>query len=133
MLHLHSISFVRAFVRVFKTAWFARAARKARIDDRALCAAANEINVGQSSDLGGGVAKKRLNRNLYRGIVLAKGGRILVFVYLYAKNDRTNIGTDELSRFRDHAKEYEQLTNRQLTRLLDGGDLNEICSEAAKV
>lgn len=60
--------------RVFKSAWFAKAARKAGIADSELCEAAREAMQGQVEDLGGGVFKKRLNRNMHRAIVLAKSG-----------------------------------------------------------
>jgi len=46
-------------MRAFKTAWFAKAARKALINDEELCAAIAEVNLGQVDDLGGGVFKKR--------------------------------------------------------------------------
>jgi len=62
-------------IRTFKTVWFAKAARKARISDSELCDAIREVMNGQADDLGGGVFKKRLNKNMYRSIILAKGGR----------------------------------------------------------
>jgi hypothetical protein len=43
--------------RTFKTAWFAKAASKARISDAALCKAIVQIVQGQADDLGGGVFK----------------------------------------------------------------------------
>jgi len=49
--------------RIFKTAWFAKVARKAGIDDAALHEAVQQAMRGQAVDLGGGVFKKRLNRN----------------------------------------------------------------------
>lgn len=58
--------------RAFKTAWFAKAARKNRISDHELCEAMREVMSGQADDLGGGVFKKRLNKNMHRSIVLAK-------------------------------------------------------------
>jgi hypothetical protein len=45
---------------VYKTKWFAKAARKADIADAELCAAISEVEQGQADDLGGGVWKKRL-------------------------------------------------------------------------
>jgi hypothetical protein len=85
--------------RVFKTAWFARAAKKARISDRALSKAIRQVALGQADDLGGGVFKKRLNDNMFRSIVLAKAGEFWVFAYLFAKKDRANIEDDELMHF----------------------------------
>ena len=61
--------------RTFKTDWFSKATRKARISDGELCEAVQEAMKGQADDLGGGVFKKRLNKNMYRSIILAKGGR----------------------------------------------------------
>lgn len=93
-------------VRAFKTAWFGKAAKKARIGDAALKAAMLEVAQGQADDLGGGVFKKRLNENMHRSIVLAKGRRYWVFAYLYAKKDRANIDSDELSAFKKLAQTY---------------------------
>ena len=58
--------------QAFKTAWFSKAARKAGIGDSALIAAIRDVMQGQADDLGGGVFKKRLNKNMHRSIVLAK-------------------------------------------------------------
>lgn len=115
--------------RAFKTAWFAKAARKARIGDDELCEAIREVISGQADDLGGGVFKKRLNRNMHRSIVLAKGGRHWIFAYLFAKKDRANIDEDELRDFRLLAKTYAELTDVQLAKLLEDGALREICHD----
>lgn len=112
--------------RVFKTAWFAKAARKARISDRDLREAAEEAMNGQADDLGGGVFKKRLNKNMHRGIILAKGGRNWVYTYLFAKKDRDNIENDELADFRVLAKSYAKLTASQIDELVAAEDLKEI-------
>ena len=117
----------RSADRVFKTAWFARAARKAGVDDKELCRAIKQVMAGQADDLGGGVFKKRLSSNLYRSIILAKGGRYWVYEYLFAKSDRPNIDDAELRAFRELAKGYEMLTKLQLTKLLKDKDLMEIC------
>lgn len=114
--------------RVFKTAWFSRAARKARIPDTELCEAIRQVKLGQADSLGGGVFKKRLRRNLYRSIILGKGGRYWVYVYLFAKQDRANIEDDELSSFRDLADLYAQKSNADLTREINSGELAEICN-----
>ena len=64
---------VEKAARTVKTAWFAKAARKALIDEAELCAAIAEVRKGQAEDLGGGVFKKRLDKNRSRSIILAKG------------------------------------------------------------
>ncbi len=93
-------------LRTFKTAWFNRAARKARIGDADLCEAIRAVMRGQGDDLGGGVFKKRLNENPHRSIIVAKGGRYWVYAYLFAKQDQANIDEAELAAFRALADLY---------------------------
>jgi hypothetical protein len=114
-------------MRTFKTAWFSKAARKARIKDDELCEAIQEVMKGQADDLGGGVFKKRLNKNMHRSIILAKGGRYWVYEYLFVKKDRANIEDDELEDFRTLAKSYATLDEKQIAELLEDKDLTEIC------
>jgi len=115
--------------RVFKTAWFSRAARKAHITDVELCSAIRQVMLGQADDLGGGVFKKRIGRNLYRSIIVAKGGRYWVYEYLFAKKDRDNIEAAELAQFRKLARVYETLTKQQVDQLVHDSDWMEICNE----
>ncbi len=115
-----------ASIRALKTAWFSKAAKKARITDMALRAAIAEVLRGQADDLGGGVFKKRLNDNMHRSIVLAKGGRFWVFAYLFAKKDRANIDPDELAAFKKLANAYSQMTQAEITAALNHGDLQEL-------
>lgn len=118
-------------MRVFKTAAFARVARKALISDAELCEAARETAAGQAADLGGGVFKKRLNRNQHRGIILARGGRLWFCVYLYAKKDQAGVSPSELAAFRLLAKSYEALSAKHLVDILTARDLKEICRDPA--
>ncbi len=118
-----------AGARVFKTAWFAKAARKAAISDLDLCDAVNRVMLGQADDLGGGVFKRRLIKNAYRSIILAKGGR-WIFAYLFAKKDRANITAEELDAFRILARSYGGLTGQQLAQLRNDEELTEICHDS---
>ena len=113
--------------RIFKTAWFAKAAKKARITDEELCTAIRQVMQGQADDLGGGVFKKRLKDNRHRSIIIAKGGKYWIYVYLFAKKDRDNIGTDELSEFKKLATLYSRQTDAIIEAEIKNGDLLEIC------
>lgn len=113
--------------RTFKTSWFTKAARKARITDDELCSAIEQVILGQADDLGGGVYKKRLRKNQYRSIILARVGNVWVYEYLFAKQDRANIDDDELVEFRKLARAYGTLTPAQMDRLLRDQDWVEIC------
>ncbi len=113
--------------RSFKTAWFAKAARKALIDDEELCEAIVDVRLGQADDLGGGVFKKRLDKNRHRSIILAKGRRYWVSAYLFAKKDRANIDEDELRAFRKLADLYAGKSDDEIETELKARALVEIC------
>ena len=120
---------INSNLRAFKTARFSKDANKAKITDVELCQAIEQVLLSQVDDLGGGVFKKRLNDNLHRSIILAKGGKYWVFEYLFAKKDRSNIENDELLAFRLLANSYAGLTQLQVNQLLLNGDFVEICHD----
>ena len=113
--------------RIFKTAWFTKAAKKARITDEELCTAIRQVMQGEVDDLGGGVFKKRLKDNRHRSIILAKGSKYWIYVYLFAKKDRDNIGIDELAEFKKLATLYSRQTDAIIEAEIKNGDLLEIC------
>jgi hypothetical protein len=113
--------------RVFKTAWFTKAAKKSHIADAELCTAIRQVMLGQADDLGGGVFKKRLGKNQYRSIILAKGGQYWVYEFLFAKQNLANIDDEDLLRLRRIAKNYAELTTDQVSTLLKQSKWEEIC------
>ena len=113
--------------RAFKSAWFARAAKKARLSDALLCKAIAQVMAGQADDLGGGVFKKRLSNNLYRSIIVARGGDFWVYAFLFAKQDMANIADDDLARLRALAKQYGAMTQAQADIQIADGHWIEIC------
>jgi hypothetical protein len=119
--------------RVFKTAWFTKAAKKALIKDSELCAAVAAAMAGQADDLGGGVFKKRLDKNRSRSIILAKGRRYWVYAYLFAKKDRANIDEDELKAFRKLADLYADKADVEIAKELEAKAIVEICHDQAQV
>ena len=116
-------------MRAFKTGWFTKAAMKAGIKDSELCEAIEELKLGQAENLGGGVYKKRLNKNRHRIIILARGRNYWIYQYLFAKKDRSNIEETELDDFRSLAKGFASLSFQQVALLLVQKDLVEICNE----
>lgn len=108
---------------------FARDARRAGISTAELCRVARGALAGLAVDLGGGVFKKRLNRNLHRCIILAKGGRGLMYVHLFARQDKANITRADLSAFRNLATIYAALTDNQLRDGVAAGQLKELCRD----
>lgn len=116
-------------IRAFKTAWFAKEARKTKISDEALCKAIKQVIQGLADDLGGGVFKKRLNDNMHRSIILAKVDQYWIYAYLFAKNDRENITQDELSGFNKLAKDFASAGDDKVAALLSDEELLEICHD----
>ena len=102
--------------QAFKTSWFSKVAKKAKIKDSDLCEAIQQVIDGQAVDLGGGFFKKRLNDNKHRSIILAKGGCYWIYEYMFAKKDRDNIEDNELADFRKLAKLYSELSTNQIDR-----------------
>lgn len=112
--------------RAFKFKKFSKDASKANIADAELARAIQEVMQGKVIDLGGGVYKKRLNKNDHRSIVLAKSNKVWVFAHLYAKKNKDNIIEAELKAFRKTAAAYGSLSPLQLQTLIDEKELQEI-------
>jgi hypothetical protein len=115
--------------RTFKTAWFSKAARKALVGDAELCAAIREVELGQADDLGGGVFKKRIDKNRQRAIILANAGEFWVYAFLFAKKDKANLSSVELDIYRGIAALYRRKTRADIAAELALGELVEICHE----
>jgi hypothetical protein len=95
-------------VRTFNTKWLVRYARRERITDRSLSDAIERAARGLiDADLGGGIIKQRVAREGqgrsggYRILVAYRAGARAVFLYAFAKNERENIGSDELLTWRE--------------------------------
>ena len=85
-------------MRIFKTKWFVRFARRERIKDHALLDAIARAEKGLiDADLGSGLLKQRVARagegrsGGYRTIIAYRAGGLAVFLYGFAKNERDNI------------------------------------------
>ena len=120
-------------MRVFKTKWFARFARRERISDRSLCLAVQRAESGLlDADLGGGVIKQRVARpgqgrsGGYRVLIAYRHDVKAVFLYGFAKSERKNVEHDELETARDIAKGWLEADARQLTRAIAEGLIQEV-------
>ena len=115
--------------RAYKTRHFAKDCKAAGISDEELCKAVGELDKGLGDSLGGGVWKKRLDKNRYRSILLGKQATYWVFTYLFAKKDRENIDADELAAFKKLSKDYAAAPASTWKAMLENGDLKEICND----
>ena len=123
-------------MRIFKSRWFQRFARKEGITDAALHEAVARAEKGQiDAELGGEVIKQRIARpgqgrsKGYRTIIFFRHGAKAFFVYGFAKNQRANIDDDEKERFKEAARIVLELTEAQLAVRLTRGDFVEVKSE----
>ena len=120
-------------MRIFKSGWFQRFARKEGITDAVLREAVARAEKGQiDADLGGEVIKQRIARpgqgrsKGYRTIILFRRGAKAFFEYEFSKSHRANIrgGTVQGSR-----QARPGLTERRLAELLKRGDFVKVKSE----
>jgi hypothetical protein len=124
-----------ATVRIFKSRWFQRFARKEWIADAVLREAVARAEKGQiDADLGGGVIKQRIARpgqgksKGFRTIIFFRRGAKAFFVYGFSKSRRANIDDDEEEQFKEAAKYVLALTEAQLAVRLERGDFVEVKS-----
>lgn len=120
-------------MRVFKTAWFGRFARKEKISADVLWEAVDRAEKGLVDvDLGGGVIKQRIARpgesksKGYRSIVLYRKGDRAFFVYGFPKSDLGNIRVDEQEQFKKAAKSILALSDEQIRQLIENGQFEEV-------
>jgi hypothetical protein len=120
-------------VRVFKTKWFTRFARRERIPDASLCEAVRRAEQGLiDAQLGGGVVKQRVARpgqgrsGGYRVLIAYRIKMLSVYLYGFAKSERENVGDDELATLRDIAEGWLQADANVLARAIAEGLIQEV-------
>jgi hypothetical protein len=123
-------------VRIFKTKWFIRFARRERIKDRDLSEAIARAGRGLvDADMGGGVIKQRVARagqgrsGGYRTVIAYRSGDRAVFLYGFAKSERDNIGADELTTFKELAAAWLKADGTKLDAQVRDGVAEEIAHE----
>ena len=124
-------------MRVFKSKWFVRFARKERISDKSLREAVTDAENGKiDADYGGGVIKQRIARlnegksGGYRTIVLFRRGERAFFVYGFAKNEQDNINKSDERDFKVLAKVLFGTSGAQMERLIANGNYVEVKNDA---
>lgn len=122
--------------RKFKRKGFTRFQRKERISDASLRKAIGSVEAGLvDADLGGGLVKQRLVRagegksGGCRTVIAVWRGDRAVFLYGFAKNERSNIDANELREFRRLARGFLDLTAQQIARLIAERELMEITDD----
>jgi hypothetical protein len=121
------------FMKVFKTRWFARFARRERIADASLRNAIQRAERGLvDANLGGGLIKQRVARQGqgrsggYRVIVAYRLRDRAIFFYGFSKSEMDNITKNQLSVAREFAVKWLALSDVQIRQAITDGELQEI-------
>jgi hypothetical protein len=125
-------------VRIFKTKWLGRFARRERIADETLREAIERAERGIiDGDLGGGIIKQRVARSGqgrsggYRMLVAYRMGDRAVFLYGFAKRERENIDPDELLTLREIGAAWLAANTTRIARALKEDALQEVTDDKA--
>jgi len=117
-------------MRIFKNKAFRKWAEKAHLSDCTLITAVSEIERGLvDADLGGHVFKKRIpvggqgKRSGARTLLAYQVNDKAFFVYGFAKNERSNINTEELKALKAYALTLLAYSNEALAKAVSAGAL----------
>ena len=120
-------------MRIFKTRWFHRWAKKEKITDATLLEVVDEMEQGLiDADLGGHVFKKRV---AIQGSGKSGGVRTLIayqvnekafFVYAFAKNKQANISKKELAALQTVASTFLAHDDEMLLHLMNIEEIVEV-------
>jgi hypothetical protein len=120
-------------MRIFRNKPFTRFAKRAALDDDALCQAVDDAERGLiNARLGSGVIKQRLARQGegksggFRAIILYKERALAIFVHGFAKKDQDNIERRELAAFKLLASQLLSLDDERIRRAIEAGTLIEV-------
>ena len=122
-------------MRIFKSKWFAKFARKEEISDEKLIQAVKDADAGSiDADYGSGVIKQRIARPKtgksggYRSIILYRQGEKAFFVYGFVKNVMENIDKADVRGLKKLAKVMLSASERQVEIMLEKGEIEEVQS-----
>ncbi|MGA7954549.1 MAG: type II toxin-antitoxin system RelE/ParE family toxin [Gloeobacterales cyanobacterium] len=124
-------------MEIYKTRWFERWARKEGLNNLSLCVAVREMTAGlYEADLGSGLLKKRIarsgqgKRGGFRTLVATNKGNLWIFVYGFAKNERSNIDKDEEEGLKKLATHLLSLRPEALEKAKRANELMEVDCDA---
>ncbi len=123
---------------IYKLKAFARFQRKERLSDASLVKAIRDAEDALvDADLGGGLIKQRIARagqgksGGYRTVVAFRRGERAVFLFGFAKNERSNIDGEELREFRRLARFFLELNTKQIAALIDNNEWAKVDDDKA--
>ena len=101
--------------------------------DSRICEAVNRAESGLiDADLGGGLIKQRIARSGggrsggFRTLIAFRAKDRAIFLYGFAKNERENVGSDDLEDLKNTALVFLAFCKADLARAVSSGELKEI-------
>jgi hypothetical protein len=123
-------------VRIYRTKWVGRFARREKIKDGDLADAVSRAGRGLiDADLSGGIIKQRVARagqgrsGGFRMLLAYQDGHRAVFLYGFAKSERENIANDELQTLREIGAAWLAADARQIARAIEENALQEVADD----
>jgi hypothetical protein len=120
-------------LRIFKTKWFARFARRERLSDSRLAEIIQRAGQGLiDANLGGELIKQRVARpgqgrsGGHRVLIAYRAGHRAVFLFGFAKSGRANIDPGELLAAREIATGWLAADAMEIAEAIEEGELQEI-------
>jgi hypothetical protein len=121
------------FLRIFETKWFARFARKEKIEAARLREAIERAEEGSvDAELGGNLIKQRVSRRGggrsggFRTVIAYRAKTRSIFLYGFAKNVTANIDRDDLEILRKLAGRFLAMNDKELERAVAEKELIEV-------
>lgn len=123
-------------MRIYRTKWVGRFARREKIKDGDLADAVSRAGRGLiDADLSGGIIKQRVARagqgrsGGFRMLLAYQDGHRAVFLYGFAKSERENIANDELQTLREIGAAWLAADARQIARAIEENALQEVADD----
>lgn len=120
-------------MRVFKTKYFHKWAKKALLSEKALMITAEELERGLfDANLGGNLYKKRIpllnkgKRGGFRTLIAYNKGERSIFLYGFEKNEKDNIDSSEEEALKKLAKKLLLMPQKEIDFAVDNYELIEV-------
>ena len=119
-------------MKVLKSKWFDKWAKKTKIADDNLMYAIDNLNPATAVDLGVGLYKLRIPRSGqgksggFRTLIIYRKDDLALFMFGFAKNEKDNISAADLTDLKKQAKYILGFSKEQVNNLVDTGTLIKV-------
>ncbi|QTA81225.1 putative toxin-antitoxin system, toxin component, RelE/ParE-like [Desulfonema limicola] len=114
-------------MNVLKSKWFNKWSKKSKITDDSLMSAVENFDLSSVVDLGAGLYKLRIPRPKqgksggFRTLIIYSKNDLALFILGFAKNEKDNISTADLTDLKKQAKHILSFSKEQVDNLVNNG------------